>query len=327
MRRPAARGDRGGRAGLTHHRLTATGLLAAAEHGAADRETRAAARRALAEAAALGQRWLLPTLEAVRVAPLAAQGHHDRALAHARAAMSAARHLRHALGEVQAAQALALLGAEDAPPGDGTAVPFVPDARPRRVEALIAAGRLTEAAHVLAAMDDGQGRRAGRAERLRLEGVLLAARNVPKEAEQSLLRALGLVEGGARPLEEARVLLDLGRLLRRTGRRRAAAGRLAAARVVFARLGARPLAERCDRELAACGLEPQATARLGLTPQELSTATLVAHGLTNRQIATELLISVKTVEYHIGKIYTKLGIGSRAALAARVTAEGGEAAR
>ncbi|GAA3153931.1 hypothetical protein GCM10020001_091930 [Nonomuraea salmonea] len=49
---------------------------------------------------------------------------------------------------------------------------------------------------------------------------------------------------------------------------------------------------------------------------------LVAGGLTNRQIARELLISVKTVEYHIGKIYTKLGIGSRVALTAALHAAG-----
>ncbi|MEQ4722621.1 LuxR C-terminal-related transcriptional regulator [Nonomuraea sp. B19D2] len=122
--------------------------------------------------------------------------------------------------------------------------------------------------------------------------------------------------------EEARVLLDLGRLLRRTGRRRAAAERLGAARAIFERLGARPLADRCVHELEACGLEPPATVRLGLTPQELSTATLVAGGLTNRQIARELLISVKTVEYHIGKIYTKLGVCSRVALAAKLASYG-----
>ncbi|TMR19071.1 helix-turn-helix transcriptional regulator, partial [Nonomuraea turkmeniaca] len=168
------------------------------------------------------------------------------------------------------------------------------------------------------------GRKAGLrrwAERIRLEALLLAARNVPAQAEASFVRALALVERGVCPLEEARVLLDLGRLLRRTGRRRAAAERLAAARAIFERLGARPLADRCVQEVEACGLEPQATVRLGLTPQELSTATLVAHGLTNRQIATELLISVKTVEYHIGKIYTKLGISSRVALAAKVATD------
>ncbi|MEW9550964.1 AAA family ATPase [Nonomuraea sp. NPDC050783] len=352
---------RAGQAGLAHHRLLATGLLAAAEHAAARWDDAAArAERALCEAAALGQRWLLPVLGAACVAPLAARGRHERALAHATAALDAARRTRHALGERQAALALALLGAGDLPPGHlppgdlppgdlppgdlppgdlppgdpatgGARDPFVADPRPRRVEALVAAGRLPEAEHVLNALGDGPGRdgdrsrpSAGsppgarrRAERIRLAGLLLAARNVPEEAERSFAAALTLVEHGVCPLEEARVLLDLGRLLRRTGRRKAAAERLAAARAAFERLGARPLVERCARELEACGLEPQAPARLGLTPQELSTAALVAHGLTNRQIATELLISVKTVEYHIGKIYTKLGIGSRVALAAK----------
>ncbi|MER7369214.1 helix-turn-helix transcriptional regulator, partial [Nonomuraea wenchangensis] len=330
-----------GKAGLAYHRLLATGLLAAAEHRAARWDDAAArAEGALAEAAALGQRWLLPLLLAVCAAPLAAQGRDEEALVHARAAMSVARRLRHVYGEAQAGLALALLGAEDAPPAGDGAGPFVPDPRPRRIEALIAAGHLCEAERLLAALceagtGDRPGRTAtgedkagstgarGRAERVRLGGLLLTARNEPGLAEQSFERALALVEDGVCPLEEARVLLDLGRLLRRTGRRRAAAVRLAAARAVFGQLGARSQAEHCLRELEACGLETHATARLGLTPQELSTAMLVAHGLTNRQIAAELFISVKTVEYHLGKIYTKLGIGSRVALAAKVTADGG----
>ncbi|MFI7701404.1 AAA family ATPase [Nonomuraea sp. NPDC049480] len=386
------------RAGLTHHRLLATALLAAAEHAYARWDDAAArAERALAEATALGQRWLLPCLEAVCVAPLAACGQHDRALAHATAAMAAARRMRHAMGEAQAGLALALLGVEDAAPRTGpwdvspcAGDPFVPDPRPRRIETMVAGGRLEEAERALAAFDGldsdggetggasldhaesdhvgieaagferpgrdrpkpsrlepsrpGPGRRepTGRgrqereravrrlaprreAERIRLGALVLAARNVPAQAEESFGRALALVEGGVCPLEEAKVLLDLGRLLRRTGRRKAAAERLGAARAIFERLGARPLVDRCAHELEACGLEPQATVRLGLTPQELSTATLVAHGLTNRQIATELLLSVKTVEYHIGKIYTKLGISSRVALAAKVATDGGPA--
>ncbi|MFG6200982.1 LuxR C-terminal-related transcriptional regulator, partial [Nonomuraea sp. JJY05] len=269
------------------------------------------------EARALGQRWLLPCLEVACVAPLAARGEHERALAHARAARATARRLRHAMGERQAELALALVGAE---PGtaDGPDDVFVPDPRPGRIEALVADGRLEEAERTLAAFgESGPAGPPGQAAHLRLEGLLLAARNVPHESEQRFARALALVEGVC-PLEEARVLLDLGRLLRRTCRRRAAADRLGAARAIFQRLGARPLVDRCARELEACGLEPPATVRLGLTPQELSTATLVAGGLTNRQIARELLISVKTVEYHLGKIYTKLGIGSRVALAAKL---------
>ncbi|MGP3918140.1 AAA family ATPase [Nonomuraea sp. 10N515B] len=369
------------KAGLPHHRLPATALLAAAEHACARwHDAAARAERALAEVAALGQRWLLPCLEAVCVAPLAALGEHELALAHAGAAMTAARRMRHALGETQAGLALALLGTEDTSRVVGAAdtspvvgtvdaswvvgvadasgvvvgaagasavvgaadvsavvglfIPdaFVPDPRPRRIEALIAEGRLPEAERAFAAFgkldaawqSDRAGGAAGprrQAERIRLGALLLAAGNDPAQAEEDFVRALALVERGVCPLEEARVLLDLGRLLRRTGRRRAAAERLGAARAIFERLGARPLVDRCAQELAACGLEAQATVRLGLTPQELSTATLVAHGLTNRQIATELLISVKTVEYHIGKIYTKLGISSRVALAAKVATD------
>ncbi|MFB4263382.1 AAA family ATPase [Nonomuraea sp. GTA35] len=328
-----------GAAGLPHHRLLATALLSVAEHGLARwDEAVAHAEAALAEASALGQRWLLPWLEAACVAPLAARGEHERALAHATAAGAAARRMRHAAGEHQADLAMALLGAGDVPapqPGAGDlpavrlcagAGGLVPDPRPARIEALVADGRLEEAERALDAYDrDGPGGgRRRQAERIRLAGLLLAARNVPTRAEEAFGRALGLVEACGCPLEEARTLLDLGRLLRRTGRRRAAAERLGAARAIFDRLGARPLAERCAQELEACGLEPPATVRLGLTPQELSTATLVAGGLTNRQIARELLISVKTVEYHIGKIYTKLGIGSRVALAARLAAYGPE---
>lgn len=396
-------GRAAGAAAPAHHRLLATTLLAVAEHACARWDKAAAhAEYAFAQAAALGQRWLLPSLAAACVAPLAALGEHVRALTHATEAAATARRMGHVMGERQAALALALLTPGEAPPaahlppapstasgmygvpgaggdrepGGGPDV-FVPDARPARIEALVADGRLEEAERALAAFDsegtrldgdrawqsgeegrqggegvrrdgegawpaseevrcDGEGVRCDgeevwrgsaearrgearrRAERARLRGLLLAGRNAPAQAEEAFVRALSLVEAGVCPLEEARVLLDLGRLLRRTGRRKVAAERLGAARAIFERLGARPLAERCGKELEACGMEPPATARLGLTPQELSTATLVAGGLTNRQIARELLISVKTVEYHIGKIYTKLGISSRVALAAKL---------
>ncbi|GGO81044.1 helix-turn-helix transcriptional regulator [Nonomuraea cavernae] len=312
------------RAGLPHHRLLAGALLAVAEYRDG-RWADAVARgeRVLAEARELGQRWLLPCLEAVCVAPLVARGEHERALAHASAARAAAREMRHAMGEAAADVAMALLEGGDEPAvtphaAAATGDPFVPDPRPRLVELLVAEGRLGEAEQELA----GLAGVAGQARQARLRGLLLAARNAPAEAEASFEHALGLAAEGRDPLEEGRVLLDLGRLLRRTGRRRAAAERLRAAREVFVRLGAHPLVAGCAQELEACGLEPSGTVRLGLTPQEFSTARLVADGRTNRQIARELLISVKTVEYHIGKIYTKLGIGSRVALASRLAALG-----
>jgi DNA-binding CsgD family transcriptional regulator len=54
-----------------------------------------------------------------------------------------------------------------------------------------------------------------------------------------------------------------------------------------------------------------------LTAQELAVARLVAAGMTNRQVASELFISIKTVQFHLTHIYAKLGVGSRAELAAQ----------
>jgi DNA-binding CsgD family transcriptional regulator len=54
-----------------------------------------------------------------------------------------------------------------------------------------------------------------------------------------------------------------------------------------------------------------------LTPQEQAVALLVAAGMSNRQVAGELFISVKTVQFHLTHIYTKLGVSSRAELAAQ----------
>jgi DNA-binding NarL/FixJ family response regulator len=93
----------------------------------------------------------------------------------------------------------------------------------------------------------------------------------------------------------------------------------------FTTLGARPFAERCQRELAACGVSRAPAAVTGgqpLTPQELAVARLVAEGLTNRQVASELVVSVKTVEFHLGRVFAKLGLRTRAQLAAYVARHG-----
>ncbi|MCK2212623.1 helix-turn-helix transcriptional regulator [Actinomadura sp. ATCC 31491] len=124
------------------------------------------------------------------------------------------------------------------------------------------------------------------------------------------------------PFEEARIQLAYGTFLRRRGRRAAAAEHLEAAQLTLSRLGALPYLEQCDLELAASGravLRPQDTARLGLTPQEHTVAVLISKGLTNRQAARKLVLSVKTVEYHLSHIYTKLGITSRTALIGKLS--------
>jgi DNA-binding NarL/FixJ family response regulator len=73
--------------------------------------------------------------------------------------------------------------------------------------------------------------------------------------------------------------------------------------------------------MSACGLaptHPPATVRPHLTPQELAVARLVAGGLTNQQVARELVVSVKTVEYHLSHVYAKLGVNSRLHLGSRL---------
>ncbi|MEU4223064.1 AAA family ATPase [Nonomuraea sp. NPDC026600] len=124
------------------------------------------------------------------------------------------------------------------------------------------------------------------------------------------------------PFDRARTLLAYGSFLRRLGRRAAAAEQLKEALRELERLEAVPYAQRCEIELAACG-QQHAVSALGLTPQQDAVAQLVANGLTNRQIARELLLSVKTVEYHISQVYARLGVSSRVALANGVRARAG----
>ena len=126
------------------------------------------------------------------------------------------------------------------------------------------------------------------------------------------------------PYEQALTDLAHGRYLRRAGQRRAAAERLEAARAAFSELGAVPVLERAVRELDACGLTPikrDADAdRSRLTPQEQLVARLAASGMSNREVAAELLLSVKTVERHLTHIYRKLGVDSRTDLSDALTA-------
>jgi DNA-binding NarL/FixJ family response regulator len=113
------------------------------------------------------------------------------------------------------------------------------------------------------------------------------------------------------------VRLSYGTFLRRSGRRREAAGELEAAHRTFQRLQATPYLERCARELSGCGRVTVRRRNAGhpvLTAQELTVARLAVRGMTNRQIARELVLSVKTIEYHLSNSYTKLGITSRMGL-------------
>ena len=124
--------------------------------------------------------------------------------------------------------------------------------------------------------------------------------------------------GAAAALDVALTQASYARFLRRRGEKRAAVDRLQAARDLCVSLGAAPFVERCNAELSACGVErlPENPTRPTLTPQEQIVTRLVCQGLTNQQVARHLVLSVKTVGYHLSNVYTKLDVHSRTQLVA-----------
>jgi DNA-binding CsgD family transcriptional regulator len=122
---------------------------------------------------------------------------------------------------------------------------------------------------------------------------------------------------GGRPFERGRTALAYGEFLRRARHRVDARPHLREALDVFDSLGAGPWAERARVELRASG----ETARrrnpstlLRLTPQETQVARFAARGLSTREVAAQLFLSPRTVDYHLRNVFTKAGITSRAAL-------------
>jgi DNA-binding NarL/FixJ family response regulator len=89
---------------------------------------------------------------------------------------------------------------------------------------------------------------------------------------------------------------------------------------IFEGLGAAPWVERARQELRACGQTARKrdpSTLLQLTPQELQVARFVADGLPTREVAAQLFLSPRTVEFHLRNVFTKLGISSRSELAGR----------
>ena len=200
------------------------------------------------------------------------------------------------------------------------------DWRTLEIDALIGLGRLAEAETALAELEavlPPAEPRSVLVAAARLRGDLAAAAGHPGAAAAAFQTAWRRAEGLPVPLALAQLEISDARRLRAAGQPQQAVARLRSARQRLITLGARPYLEICDRELAAAGAPtgPETTpALVGLTPAEQAVARLVAAGRSNRETAAELYVSVKTVEFHLGHIFGKLGIRSRKDLIARIGA-------
>ncbi len=272
--------------------------------------------------------------------PLAAQGDWDAAEAHVAAsrqgaeemgdvanilfAGTAGARLAQARGDAAASPCLGPVRAlGDA---DGVSEPGIQPWTTLWAEALIATGRHDDAEEVIADLARRLARRSHPTDSVRLarlRGLLALAQKRLADADTILAEGAEVDPQCRDPLERSLLLIALGAVRRRLGQRRAASACLDAAAVTLVELGATPFLERCRREQAACGLDPtprRERAHDRLTPQERAVATLVVSGMSNREVAEELIVSVKTVEYHLGNIYAKLGVSSRGRLAAKLSA-------
>ncbi|MEV0614432.1 LuxR family transcriptional regulator [Nonomuraea sp. NPDC050404] len=217
------------------------------------------------------------------------------------------------LGEGRTAEAFDRLTAmADAAPGEGHPLVKI-FAAADLVEAAVRADRMERATAAL----DLLRRWAGPARAPWAQALVARCQGLVEGSEAHFTEALALHTRAGRPYDTARTALLFGERLRRRRRRAEARRHLRAARETFERLDAAPWAGLALMELQATGetarkRDPSTVA--DLTPQELQIARLVSEGGTNREIAAHLFLSPRTVDYHLHKIFVKLGLSSRAEL-------------
>lgn len=192
---------------------------------------------------------------------------------------------------------------------------------PDAIEALLGLGDIEAAEELLGELEAIAGssvRPSALAAASHHRGRLLAIRGDLSAAVAALEAALEHHAASPLRFEAARTLLALGELERRAKRKRQARERLSAALATFEALGAALWADRTRAELARLGGRSRAA---GLTETEDRIARLVAEGRSNKEVAAALFVTPKTVETTLTRIYAKLGVRSRAALARRYAAE------
>jgi len=135
-----------------------------------------------------------------------------------------------------------------------------------------------------------------------------------KRREKLLDEAVEVLDGSEARLELAAALIDLGAEVRRRNRKSGSREPLMRGMDLAHDCGAEPLADRARTELRASGMRVRRTALSGpesLTDSERRVADLAVEGKTNREIAGELFVTVKTVEVHLSNTYRKLGVSGR----------------
>lgn len=189
-------------------------------------------------------------------------------------------------------------------------------------EALVVLGRSDEAEDLADELDD-LGRSLERPSALsvaeRVRGLVSVEAGDLDRALAHFERALEHHVAAALPFEEARTLLSLGSAQRRARRRRDARATLTSAAERFDELGAALWAAKAHAELGRIG--GRAPSADGLTPTETRVAQLVAEGMSNKEVAAALVVSVHTVEAALTSIYRKLGLRSRTELARKLTTQ------
>ena len=191
---------------------------------------------------------------------------------------------------------------------------FMPDA----VEAMVTLGRLAEAKPLVEALE----MHAAELDRpwmlavgARCRSMLQAAAGELAEAEATLQRAMAHHDRLPMPFERARTQLFLGQVLRRQRRKKVAAATLREAFHTFKELGMPLWANRAGVELKR--IDTPRVNDSELTPSEMRVARMAAAGMTNKDIASALFISPKTVEHNLSSVYRKLAVRTRAELASR----------
>jgi DNA-binding CsgD family transcriptional regulator len=197
---------------------------------------------------------------------------------------------------------------------DPSFVPWAPDL----VEAYLRAGREADAEQASASLT----RRAEQTGVALPLALAARCRGLVEEGgfEAHFDEALAQHDRADAPFETARTLLAYGSRLHRARRRVDGRKMLRAALETFEQLGAGPWIERTNAELRAAGAirrDPVADPD-ELSAQEVRVAMAVAEGATNKQVAAGLFLSPKTIDFHLGRVYRKLGIHSRTELAALV---------